>query len=62
MKIVFTYKDGYQQELIPKRPLTRALAEMYRIKYSSPHIDRGVVYMKRGKMSLDRYIRMLNGK
>lgn len=59
MKIVFTYKDGYKQEVVVKRPLTRALAEMYRIKYYSPNHDRGVVYKGKKRIGLDDYIQRM---
>lgn len=61
MKIVFTYKDGFKQEVEVKRHLTRALAEAYRIKYYSPFHDRGVVYNGKERIGLDDYIQGLIG-
>lgn len=60
MKIVWTYKDGYAQEIRVTRPLTRALAETYRIKYYSPLNDRGVVYRGKERIGLDDYIKGLS--
>lgn len=61
-KIVFTYRDGNIHEVVIRRPLTRALAEMYRIKYSSHFHDRGVVDDGKERTSLDDYIQGLMEK